>query len=106
MKELKVKIENSSDLYKLPLNVIKNTKIYNFEGKYFDKIYQEALKLERSGITNKISNSNEIKIKIDFIEFEMTFQTEFGQKISILGSCKTLGDWNIINAYDNFNHLV
>ena len=36
MKENKVKIENSSDLYKLPLNVIQNTKIYNFEGKYFD----------------------------------------------------------------------
>ena len=47
--ENKIILENSTDLYKLPLNVLKNTKIYNFKGKYFDKIYEEAVKIERSG---------------------------------------------------------
>ena len=29
--EKKILIETSSDLYKLPLDIIKNTKIYNFK---------------------------------------------------------------------------
>ena len=44
----KIYIENAADLYKIPINVIKNTKLYNFKGKYYDKIYEEALKIERS----------------------------------------------------------
>ena len=47
--ENKIILENSTDLYKLPISVLKNTKIYNFKGKYFDKIYEEALKIEKSG---------------------------------------------------------
>lgn len=45
----KVKINTESDLYDLPLNIIQNTKIYNFYGKYFDKIYNKALDIEKKG---------------------------------------------------------
>ena len=45
----KVKINTESDLYDLPLNIIQNTKIYNFYGKYFDKIYNKALEIEKKG---------------------------------------------------------
>ena len=41
----KVEINTCIDLYKLPINVLKSTKIYNFKGKYFDKIYEEALRI-------------------------------------------------------------
>ena len=34
----KIIIDNSADLYLLPVQAIKNTKIYNFSGKYFDEI--------------------------------------------------------------------
>ena len=54
-KDEKVIIETSADLYKLPISTIKNTKIYNFKGKYFDQIYEEALKIERSGGLNNFS---------------------------------------------------
>ena len=46
----KVKINTESDLYDLPLNIIQNTKIYNFYGKYFDKIYNKAIEIEKKGI--------------------------------------------------------
>ena len=55
----KVKINNSADLYKLPVSVIKNTKIYNFSGKYFDEIYEEALKLERNNGMKKMMEAEE-----------------------------------------------
>ena len=54
----KVIIDNSADLYKLPVSAIKNTKIYNFSGKYFNEIYEEALKIERSNGVEKFMNLN------------------------------------------------
>jgi len=45
----KIKINTESDLYDLPLNIIQNTKIYNFYGKYFDKIYSKAIDIEKKG---------------------------------------------------------
>ena len=44
--ELKITINNSADLFKIPISVLKNTKVYNFQGKYYEKIYKEALEIE------------------------------------------------------------
>ena len=93
----KIRIENSADLYKLPIHLIKNTKLYNFEGKYFDKIYEEALKIERSG--GNIEAVFKPKIKIKTIEFEMQFNTDFGQKLAICGSGDQLGNWDVNKTY-------
>ena len=73
--EKKVIIETSSDLYKLPLDVIKNTKLYNFKGNYYDELYEEALKIEKAGGLEKFSISNYLKkgIKIEKIKFQMTY---------------------------------
>ena len=61
----KVIINNSADLYKLPISTIKNTKIYNFSGKYFDEIYEEALKIERSNGIEKFMNLKRKESDID-----------------------------------------
>ena len=61
----KVIINNSSDLYKLPVSEIKNTKIYNFSGKYFDEIYEEALKIERSNGIEKFMKLNRKENELD-----------------------------------------
>ena len=53
----KIIINNTSDLYKLPVDVIKNSKIYNFTGNYFNEIYEEALKIERSNEIKKLINN-------------------------------------------------
>ena len=94
--EKKILIETSSDLYKLPLDVIKNTKIYNFKGNYFEELYEEALKIEKAGGLEKFSISNYLKkgIKIDKIKFQMTYQTQMGQELGVIGSFKELGEWN------------
>ena len=51
--EDKITINNSADLYKIPISVLKKTKVYNFQGKYYDKIYNEALDIEKEKIRNK-----------------------------------------------------
>ena len=92
----KIILENSTDLYKLSLNVLKNTKIYNYKGKYFDKIYEEALKIERSG--GKVEDLLKKKIHVDEIELEIHFVTSFGQKVVACGSTPLLGNWNYSKA--------
>lgn len=42
-----INIETITDLYKIPLKVLKSTKLYDFKGKYYEKLYQEALELEQ-----------------------------------------------------------
>lgn len=50
-----INIETISDLHKIPFNIIKSKKIYEFKGKYFEKIYQEALELEKKESEKKSS---------------------------------------------------
>ena len=59
----KVIINNTADLYKLPVDVIKKSKIYNFSGDYFNEIYEEALKLERNNGIKKLINPDEFDQK-------------------------------------------
>ncbi len=49
----KIQIDNPLDLYKIPISVLKNYKIYNFEGKLYEKIYKEALEIEKDIISKK-----------------------------------------------------
>jgi hypothetical protein len=94
--ERKIILENSADLYKLPIHVLKNTKIYNFKGKYFDKIYEEALKIERSG--GKVEDFIKKKISIEGIELEINYATNFGQRVIACGSAPSLGNWDYKRA--------
>ena len=55
----RVVINNSADLYKLPVEVIKNSKIYNFSGDYFNEIYEEALKIERNNGIKHLLNEDD-----------------------------------------------
>jgi len=48
-----INIETVSDLHKIPFNVLKSSKIYNFKGKYYDQLYKEALSLEEQESNHK-----------------------------------------------------
>ena len=48
-------IDNIPDLHKIPLKTLLSTKIYNFKGKYYDKLYQEAIELEKKNNENQNS---------------------------------------------------
>jgi hypothetical protein len=67
-------IETSADLFKLPLDVIKKTPLYQFKGKYFQKLYEEALKIERSG--GQIEINTPIEPVIENIQFEINYNTK------------------------------
>ena len=107
--EKKISLENNFDLFKLTPNQITSTKLFNYQGKIYDEIYQEALKLEKEGknsinLTNTISNNNitpsnnNNNNKIEKIVFEMKYQTQMGQELGILGNLNELGNWNQDNA--------
>lgn len=96
----KIKLENAFDLYKLPISELKSSNFIDFHGKYFDEIYEEALKIERKGGIEKLIdlyNKNYIpkkKFEINKICFEMRFKTQVGQEIGIIGNISELGNWN------------
>ncbi len=71
----KIELNTCFDLYKLPISVLNNTKIYNFKGKYFDKIYEEALKIEKSRKESERLD-NKKPVNIQKIEFEIFYLTE------------------------------
>ncbi len=71
-----VLINNSFDLYNLSYKEIKDTKLYNFKGDYFNSIYNEALQIEKSKIDIKDIPLTMHGLQIDEIELEMEYQTE------------------------------
>lgn len=75
MSENKIVLNTSADLYKLPINKINNTKLYDFSGKYYDKIYEEAMRIERSGCS-QIEEQTEKGRTIKEIQLEIPFNTE------------------------------
>ena len=97
----KVVLETSADLYKLPLSVLKNTKLYDYSGKYFEQIFKDLLKAEKNGdelqisnIYNKASiNKKEIIINRIIIRIINPFYKS-QQELGIIGSIKELGNWN------------
>ena len=54
----RIKIETESDLYDLPINTLRNTKIYNYYGKYYDEIYNKAIQMEKEGKKKNPSPKN------------------------------------------------
>ena len=97
----KIILETSADLYKLPISSIKNTKLYDFSGKYFDQIYKDLLKAEKNGGELEISNIynksliNKKEIKINKIVMRIVDPFfKMNQDLGIIGSIKELGNWN------------
>ena len=63
----KIVLNRKSDLLKLNINTINNTKIYNYTGEYFEQLYKEAIAKESIKVK---------EISISYIIFEIIFTTE------------------------------
>ena len=59
-KQEKMIINTTSDLLKIPLYILNNSKIQNFSGIYFEEIYQEAIKDEILSETDDSSQNKKI----------------------------------------------
>ena len=59
-KQKKMIINTTSDLLKIPLYILNNSKIQNFSGIYFEEIYQEAIKDEILSETDDSSQNKKI----------------------------------------------
>jgi len=73
-------INNSYDLYSLSYSDIKNTKLYNFAGDYYNQIYKEALEIEKSNINIKDIPLSLNGMLIENIEIEIEYKTEVTNK--------------------------
>ena len=57
-KNEKIIINSITDLLKIPIHKLNNSNLENFSGKYFDKIYQEAINSENKLEIDEPSSSN------------------------------------------------
>lgn len=71
-KDNKIVLNKKTDLLKLSISQIMNTKLYNFKGPYYNQLYEEALKIGQKK-TESIKKSNN---NIDFIQFEVKFVSQ------------------------------
>ena len=103
----KIIIDNSADLFLLPVQAIKNTKIYNFSGKYFDEIYEEALKIERSNGVKKFIDLNN-KQKDNEIDEGEKYAKSIEDLVNKMYDDNLISNINIEQIEDNvykFNNL-
>jgi len=75
MNDNKIILNKKTDLLKLTVSQILNTKIYNFKGPYFNQLYDEAIKLEESNSRKKKAFSK-VSYNIEFIQFDVKFLSE------------------------------
>jgi hypothetical protein len=71
-KDNKIILNKKTDLLKLSISQIMNTKLYNFKGPYYNQLYEEALKIGQK----KPETSKKQINTIDFIQFEVKYVTE------------------------------
>ena len=121
-KTKRIILNKKSDLINIPLQQLRTTQLQNFCGALFEQIYEEALAIEHSQkikkyysekiepyksnktikITNKRNQNkeqNDNKIEINKINFEIKYDTSYGEEVGILGSNNTLGNWDVNNIF-------
>ena len=81
----KLKIDTLKDMNKLTFTQIKSLKICNLEGNLFEKMLNDIENVKRI--------DQFLQYKISSIEFQIHYETEFGNTVCVLGSCKGLGNW-------------
>ena len=82
----KITINKSSDILKFSFTELKKTKLSKFEGKFFNDLFEQAMKCEKE---------EKEQIIVKDVEFELVYHVDFGQRIGICGEAYELGQWDI-----------
>lgn len=76
----KIIINTENDLLKYNISDYTNTKLFNFEGEYYKKLYKEAIDIENGNMCLNDFTISDTNIKcssdISYIEFEIFYKTE------------------------------
>ena len=123
LKDDKIIIDNVTDLLKTPFSKLNNTKLSNFSGKYYEEIYQEALRVERGEINqqlqkiqqnndffdnnnNQINNNQNINQDDDFFENNSISNQNNNNNtfINNLNQNQNINNNNNIRINDNINN--
>ena len=109
----KIQIDNPLDLYKIPISVLKNYKIYNFEGKLYEKIYKEALEIEKDIISKKPPLEKKIVKTSDNPNFNQidfnnpNYNTQiYNTQFNTPQNYGNFGNNNIINRQIRINKII
>lgn len=78
-------LNSQNDILKFSFSQLKNTKLHNFKGSYYDQLFAEAMRLEKE-------EKDEIIVKE--IEFEINYHVDYSQRLVLCGNKSELGDWN------------
>ena len=96
----KVTIETLSDFLKIPFSKIKSTKLSNFDGKFFEELYQNALKIERGEVNHK-------EIQKDDIDLENINDDNYSINMQMLHNPLYQNDNNKFRFYNqNYHYQV
>ena len=93
----KLVINSITDLLKLPINKISNSKLENFSGIYFNQIYEEAIKSEYPYEGNKSSKSSQTQ--------KLNKNSKPKEKLGIVPKLRITNKNILINKETNFNAL-
>jgi hypothetical protein len=106
--ENKIQIETPLDLYKIPISVLKNSKIYNFEGKLYEKIYNEALEMEKEIVSKKPPLEKPKKLETpNFNQPEFNNPNYNPQMYNIqFNTPQNYGNNNLINREIRINKII
>ena len=119
----KIVINKMTDLIRIPYSKLIDAKLTDLTGKYYEEIYNEALKIEKGEYKNynkedlsisdddssfiedekkndnnnsNINYNNNIKKSnnnIKKITFHINYITKFGEEVGILGNLNIFGNW-------------
>ena len=124
----KLLLNKKLDLYKIPIKVLKETKLSEYRGHLINDILYEMLSSENINI-NKVPDNNKSNIfpnkkngtivlrshsfkrnkrlnilsdskpfRIERIIFQIKYNTNYGEELALAGSINELGNWDPFNA--------
>ena len=103
-KNKKITIETLSDFLKIPFSKIKSTKLSNFNGKFFDELYQNALRIERGEVNHK-------EIEKDDIDLENINDDNYSENIQMMqnplyqnDNSKKINNSRVSDNFENENN--
>lgn len=70
----KISLNKKTDLLKLSISQLMNTKLYNFKGNYYNELFKEAINLSQN--KTKIDSSGQKSPTVQNIQFSVKFVTE------------------------------
>lgn len=110
IKANKIKINTESDLYNLPIETLKNAKISDFYGNFYDIIFSKAIDIQTNGGKKKVTptkkNKTDKKIIINIKKKVISTRRNHGLKENTLDKYNTWCNQNDSSIDTSDNNII